>query len=91
MLRRIAELNTTLSALAATNDLMARERQRVNIQSYLRGKMAEYLGSVVDLSSEELDAQRSEVARLEALVAELEASLDPEVVRSKVQSGNCPD
>jgi hypothetical protein len=86
VLGRISELNATLSALATTNDLVARERQRVNVQSYLKGKISEYLSSVVDLSSEELEAQRAEVLRLETAVRELEVSLDPELVRSRVES-----
>jgi hypothetical protein len=52
----------------------------------LKGKIAEYLSSVVDLSSEELEAQRAEVLRLETAVRELEVSLDPELVRSRVES-----
>ncbi len=86
VVRRIAELNDTLSALATTNDLVARERQRVNIQSYVRGKIAEYLGSVVTLDSSELEALRGTTARLQQLVRELEESLDPARLRSLVDS-----
>jgi hypothetical protein len=85
-LRRISELNSTLSALAETSDLVARERQRVNIQSYVRGKIAEYLASVVSLDSAELDSLRAEVAQLQSAVRELEASLDPAHLRSMVDS-----
>jgi len=85
-LRRISELNSTLSALAETSDLVARERQRVNIQSYVRGKIAEYLASVISLDSTELDALRGEVAQLQSTVRELEASLDPALLRSLVDS-----
>jgi uncharacterized Zn finger protein (UPF0148 family) len=76
-LQRIAELNEIMSALADTNDLAGRERQRVNIQSYVRGKIAEYLSSVVNIESTELDALQLRVAQLRAAVEELEASLDP--------------
>jgi hypothetical protein len=86
VLRRISDLDATLSALAQTSDLVARERQRVNIQSYLRGKIAEYLGSVVDLDSEQLANLRGDVARLQAAVRELEESLDPALLRSRVDS-----
>ncbi|MCA1709370.1 MAG: DUF3732 domain-containing protein, partial [Actinobacteria bacterium] len=86
VLRRVAELNQTLSALAETNDLVARERQRVNIQSYVRGKIAEYLGSVVSLDSSELDELRGTVSRLQQMVRELEESLDPAHLRSQVDS-----
>jgi hypothetical protein len=84
--RRIAELNDTLSALATTNELVARERQRVNIQSYVRGKIAEYLGSVVSLDSSELEALRGRTAQLHQAVRELEESLDPARLRSLVDS-----
>ena len=83
---RISGLNETLSALADTNDLVARERQRVNIQSYVRGKIAEYLGTVGSLDSVELVALRDEAAQLRVLVAELEEALDPALVRSRVDS-----
>lgn len=85
-LRRVAELNETLSALAETNDLVARERQRVNIQSYVRGKIAEYLGSIVNLDSSEFEALGGTVSRLQQVVQELEASLDPARLRSQVDS-----
>jgi hypothetical protein len=84
--RRLAELNDTLSALATTNDLVARERQRVNIQSYVRGKIAEYLGSVVSLGASELEALRARTAQLQQTVRELEGSLDPARLRSLVDS-----
>lgn len=84
--RRIAELNDTLSALATTNDLLARERQRVNIQSYVRGKIAEYLSSVVSLESSELEALRGRAAQLQQTVRDLEESLDPARLRSLVDS-----
>jgi hypothetical protein len=84
--RRIAELNDTISALATTNDLVARERQRVNVQSYVRGKIAEYLGSVVSLGSSELEALRGRAGQLQQAVRELEESLDPARLRSLVDS-----
>lgn len=86
VLRRIAELNEILTALAQTNDLLARERQRVNIQSYVRGKIAEYLGSIVSLDSSELEALGGTVSRLRQVVRELEESLDPARLRSLVDS-----
>lgn len=84
--RRIAELNETLSGLAETSDLVARERQRVNIQSYVRGKVAEYLSSLVSLDSAELEALRRTVLDLQAGVSTLEDSLDPALLRSRVDS-----
>lgn len=86
-LRRIAELNETLSAPAETSDLVARERQRINIQSYVRGKTAEYLGTVVSLlGSAELEALNGKAVQLQVVVRELEESLDPALLRSQVDS-----
>lgn len=86
LLQRMAELNHTMSALADTNDMVSRERQRVNLQSYVRGKIAEYLGSVVSIDATELDALRATVERLRQSVDSLEESLDPARLRSLVDS-----
>ena len=86
VMRRIVELNDTLSALAITSDLVAQERQRVNIQSYVRGKIAEYLDSVPNASSSQFEELRAEVTRLQQAVRDLEESLDPARLRSLVDS-----
>ena len=86
LVQRINEANDTLSALADTNDLVARERQRVNLQSYIRGKIAEYLTSIVAMNEPELEALRSAVTRLRQAVHDLEEALDPVRLRSRVDS-----
>lgn len=83
---RISELNQTLSALAQTNELVSRERHRVNVQSYVRGKIAQYLGSLVHLEASELVQLRSSTEELRASVESIEASLDPALIRSRVES-----
>jgi hypothetical protein len=85
-LRRISELNGTLSALADAHDLVARERQRVNLQSYVRGKFVEYLGSIVSIEPAEAEALQAAVEALQRSVRELEESLDPARIRSLVDS-----
>ena len=85
-MQRIAELSDLVSALAETNELVARERERINVQSYVRGKITEYLGSVVDLDGTELEALKETVSQFRTAVAQLDESLDPAVLRSKVDS-----
>lgn len=86
LLVRIAELNETLAALAETSDLVGRERERVNIQSYIRGKIAEHLTTAPTAEAADVVALQQRVARLQAAVTELEESLDPELLRSRVDS-----
>jgi len=84
--RRIAELNATLMALAEESEIVARERQRVNIQSYVRGKISEYLSTVEELTDVELDRLRDELSRLLGTISALEESLDSATIRARVES-----
>jgi hypothetical protein len=83
---RIAELNETLTALVDTSDLLQREQERVNIQSYIRGKIAEHLSTSEAGEPADIAVLQQEITRLRASVAELEESLDPELLRSSVDS-----
>ena len=85
-LDRIDELNASLTTLAETNELVARERQRVNLQSYVRGKVAQYLESLVSTGSTDLDAMRTATKELRDSVTALEDTFDPALVRSRVDS-----
>lgn len=85
-LARISELNGVIASLVDTNDMVARERQRVNVQSYIRGKIAEYLSSSDEVDSEGfIDLERL-VDGLRSSVAQLEEALDPDALRSRVES-----
>ena len=85
-LDRIDELNASLTTLAETNELVARERQRVNLQSYVRGKVAQYLESLVSTGPTDLDAIRTATKKQRDSVAALEGTFDPALVRSRVDS-----
>ncbi len=86
VLERIEELNGLIASLVDTNDMVARERQRVNVQSYIRGKIAEYLSASDVVGADDFAELERIVDGLRASVAELEASLDPEAIRSRVES-----
>jgi energy-coupling factor transporter ATP-binding protein EcfA2 len=83
---RIEELQRNIDALVDTNELIARERQRINVQSYVRGKIAEYLSGVVELDDSELDQLERNAEQLRTSVAGLEELLDPSALRSRVES-----
>lgn len=86
VLARINELNQVIASLVDTNDMVARERQRVNVQSYIRGKIAEYLSRSDDVDPAAFAELERHVEGLRASIAQLEEALDPEALRSRVES-----
>lgn len=86
VLARINELNEVITSLVDTNDMVARERQRVNVQSYIRGKIAEYLSASDDIDPDDFADLERLVDGLRTSVAQLEEALDPEALRSRIES-----
>ena len=86
VLDRIDEVNAALNALAETNELAARERQRVNLQSYVRGKVAQFLEATPYVAPAETDRLRRGVAQLEEKALALAQELDPASLRYRVES-----
>lgn len=82
----IRDVDQALNALAARDEAVQRVRDAVNVQSYVRGRIALYLDSSEDTGDEELERLRREVASKEQAVASLAESLDSDAVRSRTTS-----
>ncbi len=82
----IRDVDLALNALAARDETVQKARDAVNVQSYVRGRIALYLDSSDDTGDEELERLRREVASTEQLVAALADSLDSDAVRSRTTS-----
>lgn len=82
----IRDLDQALDALAARDELVQRTQEAVNVQSYVRGRIALYLDSSAETGDEELERLRSDVARAEEVVAALAEALDSDAVRSRTTS-----
>ncbi len=82
----IRDIDQALNALAARDELVQRTQDAVNVQSYVRGRIALYLDSSADTGDEEFEQLRRDVARAEEAVAALAESLDSDAVRSRTTS-----
>jgi hypothetical protein len=82
----IRDVDQALNTLATRDETVQRARDAVNVQSYVRGRIALYLDSSDDTGDEELERLRREVATAEQLAASLAESLDGDAVRSRTTS-----
>ena len=82
----IRDVDQALDALARQDELVQRARDAINVQSYVRGRIAQYLDASADAGDHELDRLQTEVARLETVVNELAQSLDADAVSSRTTS-----
>jgi Protein of unknown function (DUF3732) len=82
----IRDVDQALNALATRDELVQRFREAINVQSYVRGRIALYLDSTADVGDEELERLRRDVARAEEAVAALAEALDSDAVRSRTTS-----
>jgi hypothetical protein len=81
--RQLRDVDQALDALATQDEIASRARDAINMQSYVRGRIAQYLDTIEDVGDPELDALRS---ALEREVAELVEALDPATLRSRTDS-----
>lgn len=84
--RQLQDVDQALDALATQDELASRARDAINMQSYVRGRIAQYLDNVEDVGDLEWDALRSEVSDLENRINELTEALDPATLRSRTDS-----
>lgn len=82
----IRDVDQSLDALAARDELVARTQEAMNLQSYVRGRIALYLDSSEETGDAELERLRGEVASAEEKVGSLAEALDSDAVRSRTTS-----
>jgi Protein of unknown function (DUF3732) len=82
----IRDVDQALDALASQDEMVLRAQDAINLQSYVRGRIAQYLDSSHDTGDQKLERLRSEVERADAVVRELAEALDVDAVRSRTTS-----
>ena len=82
----IREVDQALAALAARDELVQRAQDAVNIQSYVRGRIALYLDTTEETGDDELERLRRDVAAAQEAVTRLAEELDSDAVRSRTTS-----
>jgi hypothetical protein len=82
----IRDTDQALSALATRDELVLRTRDAINVQSYVRGRIAQYLETTEDTGDAELGQLKRQAAQAEADVAALDAALDANAIRSRTES-----
>jgi Protein of unknown function (DUF3732) len=75
-----------LDALAAQEELVARHRDTLNVQAYVRGRIDEYLRATAAAEEPQLAALRAGVDALRAAVEQLEEEVDPALTRERANS-----
>lgn len=80
------EVDDALDALARNDEAVARHREMISVQSYVRGRIALYLDSTELVEDAQLAALTAQVESLTAQIEELEALVDPQAIRSRVVS-----
>lgn len=84
--RQLRDVDQALDALATQDETASKARDAINMQSYVRGRITQYLDTIEDVGDPELDTLRSAVSRLEREVAELVDALDQATLRSRTES-----
>jgi hypothetical protein len=82
----IAELQNALESLAAREAEVAALRERVNAQSYVRGRINHYLQHLVASNDDAVETTQREINRLQRRAAEAEQRLNPALVNENVVS-----
>jgi energy-coupling factor transporter ATP-binding protein EcfA2 len=82
----IAESQRALEALAARDQEIETLRERVNAQSYIRGRIRHYLDGLEETSDEAVIAAERRVKRLRRQIEEAEERLSSDLVRENVVS-----
>jgi len=82
----IRDTDRALDALSSQDEVVMRARDAVNVQSYVRGRIAQYLDGTEDTGDTEIEALRAEVRSAEQIVAELADALDVDELRSRTTS-----
>lgn len=82
----LADIDAALENLAHTDDLRAAAQRTWDQQSFVRGRIAQYLDTTTLESDDNISSLERAVADLEERAARLTAELDPHTLRSAVVS-----
>lgn len=82
----IRDVDQALNALAARDELVLNAQESINVQSYVRGRIALYLDSSEDTGDAELQRLRDAAAEAQRAVQALADALDSDAVRSRTTS-----
>jgi hypothetical protein len=82
----IRDVDRALDALATQDETVMRARDAINVQSYVRGRIAQYVDSTVDAGDDELEVLRDQARRAEETVERLAQALDTDALRSRTTS-----
>ena len=82
----IRDVDQALNALASQDEIVRRTEEEINLQSYVRGRIAQYLDTSAEVGDQELEQLRGEVTTKTKAVEELAESLDVDTVRSRTTS-----
>lgn len=82
----LSDIDSTLEDLARTDDLRAAAQRKWDEQSFVRGRIAQYLDTTLLQSDDEIAQLERSIGVLEEEVAVLADELDPEALRSTVDS-----
>lgn len=82
----LADVDAALEDLARTDDVRAAAQRTWDQQSFVRGRIAQYLDTTTLESDDDITALERAIDNLESRAARLAAELDPEALRSAVIS-----
>lgn len=82
----ISDIDQALNALASQDEIVRRTEEAINLQSYVRGRIAQYLDTSAEVGDQELERLRNDVAAKTRTVEELAESLDVDAIRSRTTS-----
>lgn len=82
----LADIDTALEELARTDEIRAAAQRTWDQQSFVRGRIAQYLDTTTLDTDDDVTRLERSVEALEAEVARLTDELDPEALRSAVDS-----
>ncbi len=83
---QIADADRSLGALAASDELAAELQKQLNLQSFVRGRIAQYLETSEDAAEDDLGRLERQLEELGRQVNELTELLDADAIRSRTAS-----
>lgn len=82
----LRNIDQALTALADRDELVQRSQEAINVQSYVRGRIALYLDNSQEAGDDELEQLQRQIDALQEAVTRLAEALDSDAVRSRTTS-----